>query len=52
MVLVIEVNIFFEEKIKFLENELSFLILKCIEVVKNCDEVELKLNDKENIVKE
>ena len=48
----IEVNATLEEKIKSLENELSLLTLKCTEVAKNCDETELKLNDKENIVKE
>lgn len=48
----IEVNASLEEKIKSLENELSLLTLKCTEVAKNCDEAELKLNDKENIVKE
>ena len=48
----IEVNATLEEKIKSLESELSLLTLKCTEVAKNCDEAELKLNDKENIVKE
>ena len=48
----IEVNATLEEKIKSLENELSLLTLKSTEVAKNCDEAELKLNDKENIVKE
>jgi len=48
----IEVNATLEEKIKSLENELSLLTLKSTEVAKNCDEAELKLTDKENIVKE
>lgn len=48
----IEVNATLEEKIKSLENELSLLTLKSTEVAKNFDEAELKLTDKENIVKE
>lgn len=52
MVLVISVNVLLEEKIKVLEVEVEDLIMKSVEVVKICDEVELKLNDKENEVKE
>ena len=48
----IEINATLEEKIKSLENELSLLTLKSTEVAKNCDEAELKLTDKENVVKE
>lgn len=50
MVLVIEVNVIFEEKIKILDGEVSVLILKNIEVVKNCEEVEIELINKENIL--
>lgn len=52
MVSAIEVNATLQEKIKSLENELSDLTVKSTEVAKNCDEAELKLTDKENIVKE
>lgn len=50
MVLVIEVNVIFEEKIKILDGEVSVLILKNIEVVKNCEEVEIELINRENIL--
>lgn len=50
MVLVIEVNVIFEEKIKILDGEVSVLILKNIEVVKNCEEVEIELINKENFL--
>lgn len=50
MVLVIEVNVIFEEKIKILDGEVSVLILKNIEVVKNCEKVEIELINKENFL--
>ena len=52
MVSAIEVNATLEQKIKSLENELSDLTVKSTEVAKNCDEAQLKLTDKENIVNE
>lgn len=48
----IAANATLEAKIKSLENEVSNLTLKSAEVAKNCDEVELELNNKENLVKE
>lgn len=48
----IEINVTLEEKIKSLENEVTLLTLKSTEVAKNCDEAELKLTDKEKILKE
>lgn len=52
MVSAIEVNGTLEEKIKSLENELNELTVKSAEVAKNCDEAELKLVDRENVVQE
>lgn len=48
----IEVNAALEEKIKSLENEVSALTLKSTEVAKNCEEAELELTDKENLVQQ
>ncbi|CAH3169191.1 unnamed protein product [Porites evermanni] len=48
----IEANATLEEKIRSLQNEVNELTLKSAEVAKNCDEAELKLNEKQNVVKE
>lgn len=48
----ISANASLEEKIKALEVEVEDLTMKSAEVAKTCDEAELKLNDKENEVKE
>ena len=48
----IEANATLEEKIRSLQNEVNELTLKSAEVAKNCDEAELKLNQKQNVVKE
>ena len=52
MASVIEVNATLEEKIKTLDCEVSALTLKNTEVAKNCEEAEIELTNKENILQQ